>query len=255
MPTSPLSRYKAAMDRPTALPPGAAQQVQQVQQAAPARAAAPAAAGQPSAGPPDLGTISAVPSLSLERYETALSRPSLGEMAGSDSGPLPPARSGSAEGSGRGAPSSGSGAGSGPATPAVAGEVGVAAERPQQAQQQQQAQQWAEQQQARWSGEPDVVPSDLTATPAVDLSRYAAAFTSGDGSPRAAAAGPSARPPRPSRHAVGFDVPEGAGEARPRPPAYDREPSWHRSRSLAALQSIFEHPEPEEGEQPGPHGG
>ena len=145
----------------------------------------------------------------------------------------------------------------------------------------QQQQQWQQQQQqAGWPGQPDVLPSDFTVTPSVDLSRYAADLTfGGDESPTAAAAAArqqaqqeqqeeqqaqqGGQPPQaqqqaqqgsqplqaPPRHGVAFAVPEGAGGGQAQPRGYDREPSWHKSRSLAVLQSIFEHPEPGEGEE------
>lgn len=252
--SSALERYQPLLARPTALPseavaaaaivPGAVtptawqheveaagqageededeDEAQQQQQQAQQVAGTPTSA--PNLGPPNLGMLSSEPTIPMDRYVAVLTRPSL-EQPSLAAAPSGRASSGEAE-------QFSAARGSAPATPPGASAAASASPQPQQ---------------RHW--DPDVVRSDLTATPSLDLSRYAAAFATdaGDASPRL-----SARPPRPPRggpHAAFPAVLEQASDEML--PPRDREASWHKSRSLAALQSIFQHPEEQAGEPAG----
>jgi hypothetical protein len=252
---APADRYAAFLARPSATPAGA-EAAAGPQTAADGRgthgapwtaAAQPAAAGadpwarherrrhpQPRvSGPPDLATLSAQPSVPLDRYATEFSRPSLDEE-----GPSLPAGAGAAE-----------------AQPTAGAEA---------------EQQYG--QQRRYL--PDVLPSDLTATPGVPLERYAAMVasqeepgelsglsvppsrtgSSGDDGGVSAARLPPRAPisaarvvgPPPGRRRSGGRGGQtgGAGEEGEDPLLPTRRPgSWQRRRSLASLQAIFEQAE------------
>lgn len=238
-----LERHKSALAHPTALPAEAAmqqqqeeaatqQQAQQAQQPdqQPPGAQAPAAmveqhpqqAAGWASGRPDLATLSAAPSVPMERYEASLTRSSLVPGAGAGAGAGEPPGGSGEEGEGGNGSSRRSSARSGPPTPAATAASAHAA--PLQLQRQY---------------EPELLSSDLTATPSLDLSRYAAAFAADTAeTPRGGAAElPFGQAPR---RGVAFAEPEEV-EAPQRPHTYEREASWHTRRSLAHLQSIFEH--------------
>ncbi|KAL4443440.1 hypothetical protein ABPG75_011177 [Micractinium tetrahymenae] len=298
-PEAPLDRYESNLARLTALSPGTAaeageeqrrrqQQQQQLgepppaQQAAfPVRPPSPVQQQRHLTGPPNLAMLSATPSVGLDRYDAALTR--LSAVSAGDASPLRAGSAGSSTfetarsagassyGTARTAGSPFDTAPSSRSLPEVAPTAQGPLSQPQ-----------LRRPSPRFEPQPDLLISDLTATPSVPLERYAA-MVAGEGEEEEAAVGrwpahggrggggaaqPEAaeaqaaaqhgatHPPRqqprplaalggrPPRPGIPITAP--AGGSAEMGPQVQQDASWHKRRSLANLAAILEAEKEEE---------
>ena len=304
-PEAPLDRYDSSLARLITLAPGAAaeaeelgrrqhpgwvppsqqqaspehpslSQLQQQQHLPPPQQQQKQKPGQRT-GPPNLAMLSATPSVGLDRYEAALTRPSMASTAGGS--PLDSSPSGGTFETARSAGASSmysAATGGSPFDTALSArslpdEAVALQDQPQLCHPS-----------PRFEPQPDLLASDLTATPSGPMERYAA-MVAGEGEEAAAAAhwgarggggassgqtnieaglqreaqhgstypprhqphpaGPLGRPPRP-----GMPISTApAGGYRDLGQQMQQEASWHKRRSLANLASILEAGQEEEG--------
>ncbi len=295
-PEAPLDRYDSSLARLSAMPPGDAAEApgelgqQRRGRFLPARQAAspgesstspppPQQQQQQLRGPPNLATLSATPSVGLDRYEAALTRASMASTAGGSPLTASPSAStfetahSTGDGNTYGTAGGGSPLDTATSAQSLPDEPAAAQGQPP-----------PRRPSPRFSPQPDLLASDLTATPSVPLERYAAMVAGAEEEEAATAAqwggggGAAAGSAEPDRDAgLHHDVPQSStypprhqphpSEALGRPPRpgmpirtapaggfrdlgqqMQQEASWHKRRSLANLASILEAEQQEEEE-------